>query len=292
MKRTEDFLIEYIDNLFSSALIGDDCALIDNRIITKDIFIMGTHFPEKLPLYYAGWRSFAGALSDVAAMGGKPEYFFMGIAGESGEVIKELVKGISELAHIYGVELAGGDTVFSRLAVLSFTIVGKAEKPIMRRGAGPGDYVYITGELGGSRAGLELFLSGERATEKFIKPLPRIKEGIELVEKYNITSMIDISDGLLRDAERISKINGVSINLAGERIPINQDAMYYCKERDLDPVVFSVNSGEEYELLFTSPDDIKKDYVTRIGEVGEGIGINLDNKPVSPEGFEHFREEK
>ena len=292
MKRTEDFLIEYIDNLFSSALIGDDCALIDNRIITKDIFIMGTHFPEKLPFYYAGWRSFAGALSDIAAMGGKPEYFFMGIAGESGEVIKELVKGISELARIYGVELAGGDTVFSRLAVLSFTIVGKAEKPIMRRGAGPGDYVYITGELGGSRAGLELFLSGERATEKFIKPLPRIKEGIELVKKYNITSMIDISDGLLRDAERISKINGVSINLAGERIPINQDAMYYCKERDLDPVVFSVNSGEEYELLFTSPDDIKKDYVTRIGEVGEGIGINLDNKPVSPEGFEHFREEK
>jgi len=292
VKRTEDFLIEYITNLFSSTFIGDDCAVIDNRIITKDIFIMGTHFPEELPLYYAGWRSFAGALSDVAAMGGKPEYFFMGIAGESDNVIKEMVKGVSELARIYGVELAGGDTVFSRIPMLSFTIVGEAEKPIMRKGAGPGDYVYVTGDLGGARAGLEIFLSGERATEKFIKPLPRIKEGIELVEKYNITSMIDISDGLLRDAERISRINGVSINLAGERIPVNQDAMYYCKERGLHPVVFSVNSGEEYELLFTSPEDIKEDYVTRIGEVGEGVGINLDNKPVSPEGFEHFREGK
>jgi len=292
VKRTEDFLIEYIGDLFSSKFIGDDCAVIDNWIITKDIFIMGTHFPEKLPLYYAGWRSFAGALSDVAAMGGKPEYFFMGIAGESGNVIKELVKGISELVHIYGVELAGGDTVFSRIPMLSFTIVGEAEKPVMRKGAGPGDYVYVTGDLGGARAGLELFLSGERVTEKFIKPLPRIKEGIELVEKYNITSMIDISDGLLRDAERISRINGVSINLAGERIPINQDAMYYCKERGLDPVVFSVNSGEEYELLFTSPDEIKEDYVSRIGEVSGGIGINLDGNPVFPEGYEHFREEK
>ena len=292
MKRTEDFLIEYITNLFSSTFIGDDCAMIDNRIITKDIFIMGTHFPEELPLYYAGWRSIAGALSDIAAMGGKPEYFFMGIAGESDNVIKEMVKGVSELARIYGVELAGGDTVFSRIPMLSFTIVGEAEKPIMRKGAGPGDYVYVTGDLGGARAGLEIFLSGERATEKFIKPLPRIKEGIELVEKYNITSMIDISDGLLRDAERISRINGVSINLAGERIPVNQDAKYYCKERDLDPVEFSVNSGEEYELLFTSPDDIKEDYVSRIGEVTGGIRINLDGNPVFPEGYEHFREEK
>ena len=288
--KIEDTIINNIKKLFGSNYIGDDCAVMGNQIITKDIFISGTHFPEELDPYFSGWRSFAGAVSDIAAMGGRPEYFLMGIGGKNQEEINRTIEGVLPLHKTFNIELAGGDTVFSSRLFLSFTVIGRAEKPILRNGARDGDMVYITGDIGGARAGLEEILHGGQGNEKFLKPMPRVKESIELVNNYRINAMIDISDGLLRDAERISAASGVSIHLSSKDIPINPEAKIYCRENGIDVLTFSINSGEEYELLFTSPDEIDLPFVKRIGIVKSGRGIFLDEKPVTPEGFEHFGE--
>lgn len=295
MKKTEEGIINFINKNFRKFRkiklgIGDDCAIIGNYAITKDIYIEGTHFNLNIPPEGIGWRTFAGALSDIAAIGGEPLYFLLGIGlpqNFDDKFFKSLMRGMMNLSNIFKVQIIGGDTVKSEKVVLSYTVFGKIKKPILRNGARSGDFIYITGDLGLSRIGYDLNIFNE----KFLYPLPKIREVKILTKKYKINSMIDISDGLVIDSERLSFASSVRLDIYSDKIPFNKKAVEHCKKNNLNFVDFCINSGEEYELLFTSPEKINLKFVKIIGEVKEGKGVYLDGKRITHKGFKHFNED-
>jgi len=273
--------------------IGDDCAVFkDGTIVTKDIFSEGTHFIlNRMKPYNIGWRCFAASLSDIAAMAGTPLHSLLaiGIPPElEVEKLKEMVKGIKSLSRLFKVDLIGGDTIGSKFLFLSFTIIGKAKKPVLRSGAKVGDAIYITGNIGDARMGYMLLREGERSTEKFLEPIPRIREAKELIKNYHINSMIDISDGVLIDAGHISDESGVGIDIDSNKLPISKSVIEFCKNQEFDPVLFSLESGDEYELLFSSPDEINLPYVKEVGRVISQEGVFIDGKGAKIGGFDHF----
>ena len=276
--------------------IGDDCAVFkDGTIVTKDIFSEGTHFIlKKMKPYNIGWRCFAAALSDIAAMAGTPLHSLLAIGIPSElevEKLKEIVEGIKSLSSLFKVDLIGGDTIGSKFLFISFTIIGKAKKPVLRSGAKIGDTIYITGSIGNARMGYMLLRSGESPTDKFLKPIPKIREAKELIKNYHINSMIDISDGVLMDADHISEESGVGIDISSKNLPISESVIEFCKNQGFDPVLFSLESGDEYELLFSSPDEVDLPYVKKIGKIISQKGIFIDGRRAKIEGFDHFRSE-
>lgn len=295
MRKSEEAIINFISKQFKEFRkiekgIGDDCAILNDYAITKDIYIEGTHFTKKLDPIVVGWRTFAGALSDIAAVGGEPIYFLLGIGlpkDYDENFFKSLMKGIMNLSDIFKVQIIGGDTVKSEKVVLSYTVIGKIRKPIYRNGAKENDYIYITGDIGGSRLGYEYDLKNE----KFLFPMPRIREIKKILKKYRINSMIDISDGLAIDSNRISNESKVKLNLIPDKVPLNKEAVSYCKKNLLNPVDFCINSGEEYEILFTSPEKINLKGVSLIGFVSKGKGVYLGIKKIHHKGFKHFNED-
>ncbi len=295
MKKTEESIIDFISKSFKRFKniemgIGDDCAVFENYAITKDIYVEGTHFTLNLEPEIIGWRTFAGAISDIAAIGGKPIFFLFGLGLPNNfneKFFKSLLKGIIKLSNMFQVQIIGGDTVKSEKLVLCYTVIGKIKKPIYRNGAKKGDFVYITGDLGGSRLGYEKNV----LNKKFMYPLPKINEVKNILKKYKINSMIDISDGLVIDATRISMESKVRINILSEKIPLNKIAFHYCLEKNIEPIEFCINSGEEYEILFTSDEEIKIKGISKIGFVSEGRGVYIDGKRVRHKGFEHFNED-
>lgn len=295
MKKTEESIIDFINKKFKKYRkikkgIGDDCAIIDDYAITKDIYIEGTHFTKKLNPEVIGWKTFAGALSDIAAIGGEPYYFLFGIGlpkDFNEDFLKDLMNGIFKMSNIFKVQIIGGDTVKSEKIVLSYTIIGKIKKPIFRDGAKVNDYIYLTGNIGGSRLGYEFNFENE----KFLYPVPRIKEVKKILKNYKVNSMIDVSDGLVIDSMRISKESNVKVNLFSSNIPLNKEALKYCKKKNINPIDFCINSGEEYEILFTSPDIINLEEVRMIGNITSGKGVYLDNKRIIHKGFKHFNED-
>ncbi len=295
MRRTEEAIIDFIYKKFKNFRkikkgIGDDCAILDDYAITKDIYIEGTHFTKLLEPKAIGWRTFAGALSDIAAVGGEPFYFLFGIGlpqDYDEKFFRALIQGIKELSDMFKVQVIGGDTVKSEKIVLSYTVIGRIKKPIYRIGAKENDNIYITGNIGGSRLGYEFNLKNE----KFLFPIPRIKEIKNILKKYKINSMIDISDGLVLDSIRVSNESNVRFNLFSNLIPLNKEAIDYCKKNNLNPVEFCINSGEEYEILFTSPEKINMEGIRMIGFVSKGKGVYLDNRKIKHRGFKHFDED-
>jgi len=161
----------------------------------------------------------------------------------------------------------GGDTTRADRVVMSVTALGRSERVPGRAGAKPGDVVVLTGPLGA--AGVA-FRNGS------LPPVPdRVNEGKRLARVA--TAMLDVSDGLARDAGHIAERSRVRLAIELERVPLAAGA-------ELDDVGF----GEDYELLATTPDPGDFPVIGRVEE-GEGVGLRLGGEPYSLAGWEHFR---
>ena len=216
--------------------IGDDCAVIrlpagHEALVTTDFSLEGVHFRREWhAAEVVGHRCLARGLSDIAAMGGEPVAAFLSLAlpGDLPQKwVDGFVRGLLRLARRYKVTLAGGDTAQSPAGVLAdILVLGSAPKgkAIRRSGARPGDRIYVTGELGGAVAALELLRSGKRVRgadcPRHFWPDPRIAVGRFLREKGLASAMIDISDGLSTDLAHICEESRVGAEIRADAIPL------------------------------------------------------------------------
>jgi thiamine-monophosphate kinase len=246
--------------------IGDDCAIYrpkpgDELLFTTDFTIEDRHFTWKdyKPIE-AGWKAMARGLSDIAAMGGSPEFALVSLAAKDACIIKGFFAGLIRCASHYGVSIAGGDLTESPRLYCDITVAGRVPqgKAILRSGARPGDFLYVTGPLG--------------LWQK--KPLPRLDLRAQL--QRSATAAIDVTDGLAMDLERLLLASGVSAAISADP-PIQPGAT----------LEQAWHEGEAYELLFTSPRKLAFPLLGRIA-AGQPGTILRDGKALSTGGWDPF----
>jgi thiamine-monophosphate kinase len=308
--------------------IGDDAAVIRTTggrdlIACCDLMVEGVHFhTEWITPRLLGRKALAVNLSDVAAMGGVPKFAMMSIALPhkcSSDFVDELFDGVFELADASGVSIIGGDTSASRDSLfIDVSVIGECEsgRAVTRRGAKIGDTIYVSGSLGASALGLSLLEDGFRLADlkdrrdarqqailKHLAPEPHLKLGRAIGEARLATSMIDISDGLSTDLCHVLNESDLGAVIHSGAIPIAECVRSITSAApNFDPLRLAVNSGEEYELLFTArPEDQQSVAklsiacgveITAIGEIVERKGLQLEREgaleSVQPAGYEHL----
>jgi len=295
--------INKITQKLPSGHIGDDCAVLTfggkNLLITVDTFSDQVHFDTKsFSLKEIGERCAEAAISDIAAMGGKPLYVAIAVAVPNYKLIPKLSDGIKSSLSRHHVMLIGGDTTYSKILSISITVLGTAKKPIYRSGAKINDAVYLTGPTGLSAAGLYALknnIKGATTLERKHKtPKAKIKVGMIIARSAN--AMIDISDGLVSELYHIAFQSRVAVEL--NNIPINSVLKKFCNEQKLSPEIFTLYGGEDYELLLTGPETklSKIKGLIKIGRVIASKGktavyLNKNNKKILLDplkGFKHF----
>jgi len=282
--------------------IGDDAAVLEGPaegllLFACDTIVEGVHFvPEDRP-EDVGHKALACNLSDIAAMGGVPRgaTLSLGCAPDTAvEVIDGLWAGMRALAEAFDVDLVGGDMHRSRCGLLlSVAIVGEVERElcVYRKGAKPGDFVVVTGALGGSRAGRHLTF------------MPRVRAGRWLAEHRLASAMIDVSDGLASDLRRVCEAGGVGAEIQAARVPISDDVKN-AGDTERTPLEHALFDGEDFELLVAVPpsllDEAASDFFAQFGERLHVLGrITAERKIIliqdngtaqelSAGGFDHF----
>jgi thiamine-monophosphate kinase len=243
---------------------GDDAAVLalgsGLHVMTSDLLVEGVDFRRT----YAsprdvGFKAAAITLSDVAAMGARPRYMTVDVGSSEGtlELFSELGAGLQEACGPFDCSVVGGDVSRSPVLLLATTAIGRLKtRPVLRRGALPGDLLLCTGTLGDSAAGLLVLgegLGGHPGLSiRHLRPQPRVEAGIRLGEQGLATAMIDVSDGLLQDLGHLCRQSGVSAIVWPEELPISADLVRFCREQTRDPVSFACAGGEDFELLFTA----------------------------------------
>jgi thiamine-monophosphate kinase len=322
MKKGEFELIERIKKMFPARKgitgIGDDAAVIENGfLVTTDALCDGTHFLSKSVRFSdLGYKSMAVNVSDIAAMGGKPLHALLTLGltkDTSDRRVEELLSGMKKCAGEFDFDLIGGDTVRSENLFLSVTMIGKPfGKPFLRSGAKKGDFIYVTGTLGDSAVGLDLLLKRNKFPVKdrayFLKrhyiPQPRVDMIETLLKNYDIRSCIDCSDGLLADLGHICEMSRTGFRVELESLPLSTAKIGKGFETGRRYFLgLAAGGGEDYELIFTTPDIIDTSEVskktgirvTRIGLITGDKGrfeTTLDGKRLEPgelqSGYRHF----
>ena len=245
------------------------------------MLLEGVHFDlTTATAFQVGRKVLAVNLSDVAAMAGRPKYALVSLALSSkhqanngGRFAEQLFAGLHSLATDFDTAIVGGDTnSWDGPLVINVAIVGEVTsgKAVTRSGAKSGDWIFVTGSLGGSLAGHHLDF------------VPRVNEALTLREACPLNAMIDVSDGLVADLYHILEESGVGARLDEDSIPISKAA---ASARDgRSPLEHALGDGEDFELLFTvSAEDGKKlagnnpleISLTHIGEIVAGDSCQL-----------------
>jgi thiamine-monophosphate kinase len=302
---------------------GDDAAVTvpDGATATSvDAIVDGVHFRRELAEpRQIGHKALAAALSDLAAMGAEPgeAYVVLGVPPDFDEDgCIELLDGMVALAEATGTSLAGGDVTRAGELFVSMTVVGHAQAPerlIARAGAQPGDTLVLTGEIGGSAAGLLLLerpgVAGAVAAEtteslraRQLEPRPRLQAGLALASA-GATAMIDLSDGLGGDAGHLARCSGVALRIEAGSLPLTGGIAEVARATGEDPLRLAVAGGEDYELLASLPaarlDEARRAVeeaegiaLTRIGDVAAGRGVEIrlpaGDRLLEPEGFDQL----
>jgi thiamine-monophosphate kinase len=277
---------------------GDDTAVLGLPagvpvLVTTDMLLEGSCFrlAEAGPRL-VGRKAIAVNLSDIAAMAGWPTgaVVSVGLPREGGRALgEELYVGMREIADAFGTPIVGGDTnSWDGPLVISVTLIGLASErgPVLRSGAQPGDWLLITGPLGGSILGKHLTFT------------PRVREALALHAAAPLHALIDISDGLAADVNHICEESGCGAVLRGQAIPIAPDALRLTDGRS--PLQHALGDGEDFELAFAvAPEDGAKLLrtqpvagitLTHIGEfVDKGLWLEEGGKRrrLEPAGYVH-----
>jgi len=276
---------------------GDDCAVLvpptGPLLVSTDLLTEGVDFVlAEAGGRAVGRKSMGANLSDVAAMAGRPTAAVVAVAlPRSGgrELAEGLYLGIREVADAYGVALVGGDTnTWDGGLVVTVTVLGEAtgRGAVLRSGAKPGDWVFVTGPCGGSILG------------RHLTPTPRVKEALALHTAVELHAMIDVSDGLAADLHHILEESRCGAVLTAGAIPIHADAVELAKQTGRRPLDHALGDGEDFELVFTvSATDGAKllrappvQGLTKIGEcVESGLWLEEQGKrePLAPAGWVH-----
>jgi thiamine-monophosphate kinase len=287
--------------------IGDDASAVRVgryfQLVSTDILIEDVHFRlQDFSLPELAEKSLAVNLSDIAAMGGRAQYFYLCLGFPdrlaSGQ-LRPFFSKLSRAAKKWRVELAGGDYSRSEKMVVAITVVGRCKKPVLRSGARPGDWIAVTGPTGESALGLKLLLDGEKDSP-FIRrhkhTVPQCEKGLKLAGYAH--AMIDLSDGLLLDLSRLLKASGVGGEIDYEKLPVSPRFRQLCRQKDYREKELVLAGGEDYQLLFAlSPlqeSRLRKTGMAYhlIGKISAGRRLRVLEKgrplQISRLGFDHF----
>lgn len=260
---------------------GDDCAVVGEgdllTLLKTDAVVAGVHFLAEEDARRVGWKAVARVLSDFAAMGGRPGELLVTVAlAPEVEVawVSALYEGMKACLARHGGFIVGGETTSlpsGTPTMISVAGRGVVERKnlVTRSGGRAGDTVYVTGTLGGSILGKHLDFT------------PRLEEAQWLAERFEITAMMDLSDGLAKDLPRLAAMSGVGFEIEREALPLSEGV----------GMAQAFGDGEDYELLFTSGEEIEERWrerfpelaLTKVGRLVEGSGEVIDG------GWDHFR---
>ena len=270
----------------------DDTAVIklgaETLILTHDMMAEDVHWLPTADAADVAWKLVSANLSDLAAKGARPLGVLLGFMLGNDAWDRRFAQGLEAALKHYDAALLGGDTVSNRgdKRALGMTAIGAARfTPVpSRSGAQPGDLLYVTGTLGDALAGFEMAEVGlEGATSlmsAYHRPAAKLAEGQALAAL--VTAMMDVSDGLLIDAERMAVASKVNITIDLANIPLS--APYRQQRGDsLDSRLQAASWGDDYQLLFTAPNGLELPLpATAVGHVTAGSGLSLtdDGTPI------------
>lgn len=272
---------------------GDDCAVLapgrSPLLVTTDMLMDGTDFRlGEVEPRRVGRKAMAVNLSDIAAMAGEPVGAVVAVAlprGRAG-LAEEMYIGLREMADAFDTPIVGGDTnSWDGPLAITVTIFGESAKPVRRNGAQPGDWLFVTGPLGGSILGHHFDFT------------PRIREARLLADAVDLKAMIDISDGLSQDLHHILTESHCGAELDAAAIPIADAARTLAARTGKSPLEHALGDGEDFELIFavSAVDGAKlmKDSPVPVWKIGEcmaaGYGIveNGVRRRLEPTGWAH-----
>jgi thiamine-monophosphate kinase len=286
---------------------GDDAAVLRppalrRTVVTVDMLMEGVDFVlgPSCPPEAVGHKALAVSLSDLAAMGSRPEAAVVAVAlpRRAGDAVgRGLQAGLAAVAAAFDVALAGGDTnAWDGPLVISTTLIGSVPPGTAwrRDGARPGDLLVVSGACGGSLLGRHLAVT------------PRCREAMAIAQAYVVHAAIDVSDGLSLDVARMMQASGTAAVLDLEAVPIHPDAVRMAARPDdgRSPLEHALGDGEDFELVLAMPPDDARRLVehpggapletpfTIIGEVVAGAGLfardrDGGRRPLPPRGYEH-----
>lgn len=283
--------------------IGDDAMVFKNGIVVStDSFVEGVHFDFRyFTIYSIGYRCMGASLSDLAAMSAKPicALIALYLPKRTKDIdIRQLYRGFKIVCDRYNCDISGGDIIESPFWGITITVIGKTERPLLRSGAKPGDFLYTTGYLGLAETGRIALSKGYNKTlfvqsiKKHLYPEPRISQALRL--RPYVNAGIDTSDGLSTDAFHIIEESEVRIII--ESIPIHPEVDLLCKKEKLSSLDFILSAGEDFELLLTGKitKKISRIKLFKIGRVEQGSALYLlyngKLKKLQPRGYEHLKQ--
>ena len=302
LRRTVSRLKKSDNTIVSS---GDDAAVVrtsnDRFVVTTDTMIEGHDFKlDWSSAFDLGWKAVATNISDVAAMGAKPTALVLALAvPEETEIswLEQFADGLQAALNQFAptAEIVGGDLAASNQIVIAVTAHGDLEgrEPKLRSGAKPGDKLAVAGTLGQAAAGLSLLFSDDgdaiSAYDDWVniqkRPMPPIQSGIDAT---SATAMLDVSDSLAKDANRIAEASGVKVIISKQALDGYAARLEDVAARlKIDPLDWVLFGGEDHSLLATFPPEsaIPRSFKV-IGEIQAGSGLFLDSDTLSPKGWD------
>ncbi|VFP87603.1 thiamine-phosphate kinase [Candidatus Erwinia haradaeae] len=296
--------------------IGDDCALVNvsenhSLAISTDTLVEGVHFLQDINPGDLAYKALAVNLSDLAATGADPTWLTLSITLPyvNDQWLQVFSDAFFDGLASYNIQLIGGNTTRGPLSI-TLGIYGTVPhgSALRRSGACIGDWIYVTGTLGDSMAGLLLLnnkvsinnsIIQDILIKRHLRPIPRVLQGKLL--RYLASSAIDLSDGLLSDLSQILKASSCGARLDLNALPLSSEVrghFPYWKA-----LKWALSGGEDYELCFTISDKNRLDLDAKMKKCGvaytcigkimpksEGLTIFDHNKLVDMpiQGFDHF----
>ena len=298
----------------------DDVAIIpgppgEQYVLKTDAIVEGVHFLPDDPADQVAQKLLRVNLSDLAGKGAVPVGYLLTTAlpRERDETwLERFAQGLARDQKEFGIGLLGGDSVATTGPVtLSVAAVGRvrAGETVLRRGAQPGDSVFVSGTLGDGALGLRV-LHGKLPelgaahrdflVNRYRLPQPRLRLGQRLVGIAR--AMMDVSDGLVADLGHICETSGVAAMVEAAHLPLSPAARAAISA-DASRVMAALSGGDDYELLFTAPADAANRIatiaretsvpVTTIGRIERGKGVQVNDEQGAPiavtdAGYRHF----
>lgn len=246
--------------------IEHDAAVVEGLVVTQDALVEDVHFRLDWMSYRdLGFRAAAVNLSDLAASGATPSALVVSLGAQPDTTVEDLIELYEGIAET-GVPVVGGDTTRAEKLVLSVTALGRSDRVPGRAGARPGDLLVVTGPLGASGAAFR--------QNSYVRPPLRLDEGRRLARAAH--AMLDISDGIAREADHIAHRSGVRCVVELDRVPLAPGA-----------TVDDLGFGEDFELLAAVPEP--DFHVVGRCEEGEGVQLLRAGRPYALTGWDHFR---
>ncbi len=249
--------------------VGDDATVLPRfnkqTLVTTDLLQEGVHFERRWASWAdVGFKALQVNMSDIAAMGGRPQYYWLTLSLPRNFLVadlRQLRAGLKRAARPYQLRCAGGDTNRSKQGVsVAVTLLGQVGKCVVPRdGARVGDDIYVTGQLGEAALGLAILSKQRRVAQtqaryvrRQLRPMARVKAG-QALAALGVHAMIDVSDGLGADLGHVLDASGVGAHLDAEVLRPSPTFRQLCQRLKRPWQDFVLCGGEDYELLFCAP---------------------------------------